>query len=347
MIQRRTSVLLLIVFASMSVTAATIVTLPLGPVQVDKPVEGDPLTTQSWKYPLYPGEKTYDNFSITNDNSTVNYSVKFVLESYTGPDGNYTDRSEIAHSLANEDEGPYIHHFGVNGTGGFEGDLLNDGVAYYQPLPTNTTRNASIGLTATESVQTYGNVNLTLSVYRANNTRKANTVQIHQSRNNTCDSGDCHDSNKSMAVHTNMSAGDDCIACHGRSMEDLHMSCTAGCHDDFPIPINDSSAYDHGPDTYMEDTGIGSGYGSMENNYFCGANCHGSQISSSHTYRLGDRDYCAQCHTASENATIRSFHDQLSQDCPACHGKNSERIHSHYEIEPNNQCKRCHDTQLG
>ena len=338
----------LVVLAGVATATSIFFSFSQGPTQVEEPVMGDPMTAETWADPLYPNGGTAKSFSLTNHNTSENYTVKIVLESYRDIDGvEYTDPQAAALAASSAEHSAFISNVSIDGKNGHEVDLLNDGVAYYHTLPAETTQTGQIVLDAHEDLESYGTVSMNVTFYRVNDVQENRAVQIHESRNDTCAASTCHATSNSEAIHDEMDTGSDCEACHGRTMEDLHMSCVAGCHDSYPIRhVNESSGseYPHGPNTVME-TDLGTGRGAVAD-YYCGENCHGTQIGSSHTFVL-EADYCGQCHDEA-NATIWDFHQNLSRNCIGCHGKTSEAIHSHYDVTAsNNQCARCHGSALG
>lgn len=311
--------------------------IDLGPSQINEPLSGTD-TGQTWTSTLYPNESTTHSFEVTNSKSSEDYILKMEIESFDDVNtGLLTSRSAAVAAARDNNHSAYISNFTIHDSHGFQVDLLNDGVAYYNTLPPNSTETGYVTIRVNEDTQNYGTVSLNLSFERVDSLRYEGSL-YHEDSGIDCTGSYCHTSSKAVTVHKTYGATDDseCANCHGRSMQDTHMSCIAACHNDgYPISINDSSDYDHGPNSPK----------GVDGNYYCADNCHGTHISSSHTKQLPQ--YCGSCHE-SGNETIFKFHNKsISDDCIQCHGMKSEKIHSPYEItEERNQCTRCHGTDI-
>lgn len=301
--------------------------------EVKEPI--DITEQENWSTEMYPGETMMAEHSLENPNATEDYVVTVELMEFNGT-GNLTDAVNASRTKQNG----YISKVEWAGQD-HTFDLLNDGKADFYKINESGSVNQVVNVTTLESAM-QGQINMTFNYSRVSSeTAPSAVVEQHYSASDDC--GNCHTGNSSTAVHDNkLSASDTCESCHEASMQDLHMDCTSGCHQSYPI-TNASGGAPHGP---FADKPV-------QSEYYCGQDCHGDQLSHAHNNTNATKsgydpvNMCPTCHGDNRSVegpdTLMNLHNSstfTNKDCVECHGLESNGIHSTYE---GSDCQTCHN----
>lgn len=297
---------------------------------VNEPISVDNPTNFGAGYSMAPGETVQSSVDLTSQNDSQ--TVVVTLEGWNGT------FNESGVAAARNDSGGYISEMEV-GSARLTFDLLNDGKADYHYLDSGQNLPNSFNMTVPGDTKA-GDINYTVTYARGSVEAGSDLVKMHLSQGATSNCDSCHTKVANNAGSSasivesheilNTSKKGSCEDCHGSSMVDMHMDCTAGCHGEGGEDIPTIDHVDHSD--------------VATNDYTCDSSCHSGtadQLAHAHTKKLND--LCENCHGSTDGADtnddLMGLHTSFSEECVTCHGISSDKIHQPYGQE---DCGDCH-----